>query len=334
MSDKEFRVIDFRSAARRIHPAAPIALPIPASTYIPEWERSLIALERRPSGIEKYVWTLRRILVYFGGDDGPDSVTMADITFEAVDVYIEHEAARGREASTRINDLAVIRSFSLWAKRKGLRNDDPTEGIVRPRKKIEAPSALVDEEFDQLLDAINAIPPDLTPKQHWYWIRNRRAIIIFLLTGIRLSELAALRWGDIQMRQRNLIIREGKGGDAGSVSMCDELLEELETVDPAERKAEWAVIPRAIRGMFAGQPLTDDGVAHIFDKWLPETVKIERVRAHRLRHTFASQLLYNDVDLRRIQRLMRHKNLNTTQRYWLLRDKDLDDAVNTLTLKR
>lgn len=331
MPNEQRRIIDFAEAAARLRPDAPAALPLPPLlTYVPGWELSLVTLNRCPSGIEKYVWTLRRIIGTLGGD----AATMDDLTYPAVVRYNEDLAAKGYAASTRINDLAVIRSFSRWAIREGLRTDDPTDGIVRPHKRIEAPSALIDEEFDQLLRAILTMPTGLTRAQQWRWARNRRAIIIILLTGVRLSELVDLRWGDLLLRQRTLQVRCGKGGKAGAVPICDELLAELELVPANERHADWAVIPRSRTGADAGHPLTNDGMEHIFDQWLVNTVKIEKVRAHRLRHTFASQLLYNDVDIRRIQRLLRHVNLDTTQRYLLLRDRDLDAAVNTLTLQR
>lgn len=321
------RIIDFVAARQRLCP--PDTRPPAADSFIADWERSLIADGRRPRGIQKYVWTMRQILRALG-----TRTVMADITRAAVREYNQARAVAGYAASTRINDLSVIRSFCCWAIEEGLRTDDPTAGIRRPRKDEDAPSALSDEVFDMLIDAINAPPADLTPRQCFYWRRNRLALVIMLLTGLRLSELAALRWEDVRLSKRTLIIQCGKGGRAGSVPICDELYDELMEVPEDERRAEWAVIPRLVTGRYAGDRLTDDAIEHVFSRWLTTKVGIANVTAHRLRHTFASQLLYNDVDLRRIQRLLRHRNLNTTQRYLLLRDKDLDSAVNTLTLKR
>lgn len=318
-------VIDFRSAVHRF-------TTLPAVAYIPDWELSLVARGRRPNGIRKYVWTLRRMLEDIAIAEDVAVVPVAAITFAVMNAYTERAAARGAAASSQINDLAVMRSFSTWCIRKGLRTNDPTEGIERPRKDIERPTALDDDELHALMDALNNPPSDLTASQEWYWQRNRRSIVIPLLTGARLSELAALTWGDCSLYRRTVAIRCGKGGKAGSIPMCDELAEELEQVPVAWRHPTWAVIPRATSGVFAGQRLSDDGLAHIYDRWLVNVVKIASVRAHRLRHTFATQLLYNSVDLRRIQRLLRHVNLNTTQRYLLVKDEDLLDAVNTLHL--
>src|SRR4051812_31540346 len=102
-------IIKFPAAAARPHPETEAAPPLPPLLiYVPAWERSLIALERRPRGVAKYVWTLRKIILALGDE----AITMDDLTYRAVVGYIEGLAIHGYAASTRINDLAVIRSFA------------------------------------------------------------------------------------------------------------------------------------------------------------------------------------------------------------------------------
>lgn len=78
-----------------------------------------------------------------------------------------------------------------------------------------------------------------------------------------------------------------------------------------------------------GKALIHKSMGNIFEYWLPRR-GIEEVSAHRLRHTFASQLLASGADLKRIQELLGHKSLETTQRYLLIDAHGTRMAVDSL----
>jgi len=141
-------------------------------------------------------------------------------------------------------------------------------------------------------------------------------------TGLRLSELAALRWSDVHLRAGVLDVRAeaSKNGTERSVPIPDFLRVELETVPLKHRKGSAPVLT-----CVSGKPITDSGLSHIFDRWIPERLEALaevigedtalHLYAHRLRHTFASMLVWEDTDLRTVQELLGHKQLETTAHY-------------------
>lgn len=280
---------------------------------IPLYERYLIGEKRRPQGIERYLWVIGRYVQFLG-----DDATMADVTANSVRRYKEDLGARCAN-STVINGLAAIRDFSIWAIGEGLRTDDPTAGVRRPAKKRPNPNPLYADEITALMRAIE-LPPDLTGKPAWYWRRNALAMMLFIYTGARLSEVAGLTWGAVKLSSAVIEIR----GDAGAkndkdrlVPIHERLMAELLSVPLRYRKPHMAVIGQVI----TGKALTSKSLQKIFQEWLPECLETLlgdatfHVHAHRLRHTFASWLVWNDADLVTVQQLLGHADLSTTQVY-------------------
>lgn len=292
---------------------------------VPRYEAYLIGDKRREQGRKGYLNGLRRFLGWLGED-----ATMVDLTREAVARYKE-EMGQTLANQTIIQALAIIRDFSFWAINAGLRADDPTAGIRRPRRKRPDPNPLYLEEVHQLLEAIAVPEEGLKPYQRYAWERNRLAIILFLYTGARLSELAALTWAHVKLGARIIEIREGKGGVDRSVPMHPQLHEELGAVPLERRKPHIAVV-----GHQDGRLMSSKSFCHIFNRWLMQRLREHmgdeafRVHAHRLRHSFASHLVWADVDLRTLQELLGHAQLSTTEHYVKVDHKRKRAAVDRL----
>ena len=281
------------------------------------YEDYLIGEQRRPTGRAKYLWTIQQVIAWLG-----EAATHAELNHATVQRYKEVLGKRGCANSTVINALAVIRDFSRWAKFMGYRDDDPTEGIKRPPKRGPNPNPLYPDEIALLMAAIEQDPPAAGSRERWYWGRNRLAVLLFLNTGLRISELAALRWGDIHLRAGVLDVRPeaAKNGRPRTVPIPDQLSEELEAISTKKRRANAPVLTQV-----NGRALTARGLDHIFDRWLPERLEAFAKRtgenaeihlyAHRLRHTFASLLVWEDIDLRTVQEILGHRQLDTTAHY-------------------
>ena len=132
----------------------------------------------------------------------------------------------------------------------------------------------------QLWLMIDTARADSGQTLHITWCRNRRAIFLMLFAGLRISEAAALRWRDVDLEGRYLVVRDGKGGKDRSVPLHPILLTELNKA-PAHRP-NWAVAGKA-----DGSSMTVKSMAHIFERWLPErglTISAEmRGRMERLK---------------------------------------------------
>lgn len=306
------------SQQRQLRLLAPASAPLPRLLdQLAGYEAYLIGEQRRPQGRAKYLWTMRQFIGWLG-----EEATQATLTAVTVQRYKEHLGQRGCASATVINALAAIRDFSLWSVFEGYRSDDPTLGIRRPPKRRPNPNPLYPDELELLMRAIDHEPPPQGSRQRWYWQRNRLAVLIFLSTGLRLSELAEVRWGDLSLSAGVLNVRAeaAKNGQERQVPLPPPLLAELAQVPASQRKRSAPVLACA-----NGRRLQARGLEHVFDRWLPERLAALaaatggdtalHLYAHRMRHTFASLLVWDDVDLRTVQELLGHRQLETTAHY-------------------
>ncbi|NCC32116.1 MAG: hypothetical protein EOM24_08845, partial [Chloroflexia bacterium] len=169
---------------------------------LPAYRSALVARGYRPRGIQKYLEQLRAF-ARFAGEDLPAET----ISAESITRYQEHLAARCGSGTVG-NALTAIRSFCRWCATQGLRSDDPTLTIVWPRLRKPAPRALSHAELRRLLKAIEE-PDELTELQRWVWGRNRRAVLLMLFAGLRISEVAALRWREVDLEAGVLLVIDG-----------------------------------------------------------------------------------------------------------------------------
>lgn len=305
-------------AAPALALVAPLTPATPLVDLLPRYEAHLRS-RRQPRGAEKYLRTLRKILAWLG----PTSA-QADLTRRRVMEYVDAQGEAGRAGSTIINDLAVVRSFALWCVDLDLRIDDPTVGIERPRKAKPMPNPLYEDEVEQLIQAMWSAREGLTDIEAWYWERNRRAVMLMFYAGLRSSEVAGLRWRHVKLSAKILEVRGGKNNKDRSVPIVSRLLAVLLEVPPEERQSHMAVCGE--RG--TGKPLSYRTMEHVCGRWLKKMGV--HIHAHRLRHSFASHLLWNDVDLRQIQKLLGHEQLSTTEHYTLVDDRAMRKAINRL----
>src|SRR5699024_3112485 len=101
--------------------------------------------------------------------------------------------------ATRANELSCVRSFYNWAIRFDLRIDDPTRRLDLPKVSRRLPRIVGRAEFELLLGEATVDAPEL-----------RRAYALGGYGGLRVSEVAALDWSDIDLEQRRIFVR-GKG---------------------------------------------------------------------------------------------------------------------------
>jgi len=161
-------------------------------------------------------------------------------------------------------------------------------------------------------------PPFLTLKQRWYHRRNRRAVLLMLYAGLRMGEVIALRWQDVDL-EHALLVRDGKSGRSRSLPLHPVLLAELRMASGQPKSA--------VAGTMKGTPLVRE-IDHLFRRWLRKQ-GIE-ISAHQRRHSFATELMRQGVNLRAIQELLGHKQLETTQRYLMVEVEHLRSAVEQL----
>jgi len=285
---------------------AVIAFPRPVSrtraqtmrTHIPSWRTARLADGRRPRGVASYVAKLEQFLEWSG------EITPNDLTADLIARYKIALHERNLAMGTVRHCLTVLRAFCDWGVAQGLLDSNPALAVGHPHVEESDPDPLTRAKIDALLAAI-----DEPPQSHKLtWRRNRRAVMLGLYCGLRIAEIAELKWGDVDLARGEIIVRKkgGKGGKSRVVPICDELLAEL-------RLAKHQRVGDAVVDQGDGTALSVKSLGHIYERWLRRRGIV--LHSHQLRKTFATELYIAGEDLATIQRLLGHRDPKTTMRY-------------------
>lgn len=269
--------------------------------------------KHRPRTIETYGKVILRFADWLGNE-----ATVPGINADSIGRYLVQKphlapASVGKE-------LSALRSYNRWCIRAKLRVDDPTLELEWPRRVEPLPRALATRELRTLDRLLSSPLPALNIKGRRREARDRRIVLIMLYAGLRLSEVAALLWKDVDLDEGTIVVR-GKGGRDRVVPLHERLRANLEQTPEAQQRG-------AVCGHADGTPLSYKSIPHTFDRWLADH-EID-ISAHQLRHTFATRLLWEGRDIRVIQRLLGHKSLATTERYLAVEMTQKKAAVDSL----
>lgn len=210
--------------------------------------------------------------------------------------------------------IAAVRALWKFLLREGVVSKDVPKLLTLPKIPKTLPAVPSAENVNTLLDRIAEgvlSRPTL-----------RRDIAIFELLygcGVRVSELVGLRLGDIQWKDRLILVR-GKGRKERLVPCTRKVLDALQTWI-AERSA--ATGADQIFVSEKGEPLSDRSVRRVVELYSKSLSALEGMHPHTLRHSFATHLLREGADLRSIQELLGHAQLSTTQKYTQVNLTDL-----------
>jgi integrase/recombinase XerC len=199
--------------------------------------------------------------------------------------------------------LSAIRSFYNFLLSLRLVKNNPANDIRAPKSPRRLPKALDVDEVDQLLRL-----PTGTPIQR----RDHAMFELFYSSGLRLSEVAELRWGDLDLQQA--IVRVlGKGQrtrilPVGAYAVKALRLWQKDHKDPFNSEA--FVFP----GRDGGH-LGQRAIQHRLDYWSKQLGLDQRVHPHKLRHSCATHMLESSGDLRAVQEMLGHADIATTQIY-------------------
>jgi integrase/recombinase XerD len=181
--------------------------------------------------------------------------------------------------------------------------------IKAPKRTKSLPKSLNESEVKKLINAFDHDFYDKNSAKSKTRLRNKLVLTILYSSGLRVSELVSLLTKDIDLEERTMRIR-GKG-DKDRVVLFDNDSKSLieEYLDIREFDSDYLFVNRI------NNPLTTRYVQLMIKKYAEEAGINKKVTPHILRHSFATHLLKNGVDIRAIQQLLGHSNLSTTQIY-------------------
>lgn len=277
--------------------------------FASRWYAIYVETNNKPSEQKAKRLILRNHLVPLFG-----ALTLDAITTLHAEEFKAAKLNSGLAPKSINNCLAVLGKCLRTAEEWGEIDRVPKLKLLRvPPQKFDFLSR---EEATRLIRAVR--------DTHW-----RAMITVALRTGLRLGELVALDWSDVNLETRLLTVRQSAFGDQiGSpksnrirhVPLTDGV---QRTLQPIQQTSGF-VFSRSER-----KPLNDQMARRIIAKLCKEAA-IRPVGWHVLRHTFASHLVTAGVSIKAVQELLGHSDVRTTMRYAHLAPSVLQEAIRVL----
>jgi len=220
--------------------------------------------------------------------------------------YISDSLKQGisaRSVARRLSCLRHLFRFLIDEEETGI---DPTRNLPVPKAWKTVPKSLGLADFDSMIASLGS---------SWLEIRDKAILLTFFSTGLRESELAALKVQDLDLVAGAAKVWDGKGGKDGVVLLNPRaiaaLTEYFENVRP--KLANGGSEPYVFLGR-RGRGLTRQQIYYRV-RDIAEAALGKRISPHFLRHGFATILMENGADIRDVQVLMRHSSVGTTSIY-------------------
>lgn len=179
------------------------------------------------------------------------------------------------------------------------------------------PEVLTEYEQKQLINVFNT--------RYFYPTRNKVMVELFLCTGLRVSEITNLKWKDINLMTGQLKVVQGKNSKDRILWISDDMLEELQIWKTKEfekfGKCELVFCTSSKK------PIAQNDVRDMLLTYSKKAKITKRVTPHKLRHTFATELLRATKNIRLVQKALGHSDISITMIYTHIVDDELEDAL-------
>ena len=272
-------------------------------------KRMLEELQRRnysESTIRGYLQAVQQFAVHFG--KSPDKLGPDDLRSYQAHLLTERKLAVGSVVAR----VAALRFFFV----RTLKRRDFREELPYPKDHRRLPTVLSLEEVAQLIDAAANL--------------MQRALLMTLYgTGMRRTEVSMLRVRDIDSRRMMIRVERGKGGVGRDLPLSPALLETLRAYW-RWKKPHIYLFPSSVGQRGQDRPISDKTVWYACKEAAVHARITKHVTPHTLRHSWATHLLEAGTDLRTIQVLLGHGDLETTAKYLHLSQRHLQTVANPL----
>ncbi|MDR1026118.1 MAG: tyrosine recombinase XerC [Lactobacillus sp.] len=267
---------------------------------------------------------LRDLKTFIDFMEKPSLKDIANASLRDFRSYLSHLSSKNLEKSSIARHLSVVKNFYKWLDANDIATNSAISVVNSPRQPKVLPRAMdVSEAFTLIDEAVLS-----NDKDSWQGYRDAAVFTLLYGCGLRISEALSLNVGDFS--NNNFIKVKGKGNKERIVPIFDVILEKIERYMKA--------CPYNFK---QGEPLF---LGARGERLLPRIVQrnMAKIRAliglpdtmtpHALRHSFATHLLSQGVDLRSIQELLGHSFLSTTQRYTEVSIEKLQEEYNKAEL--
>ena len=219
-----------------------------------------------------------------------------------------------RTERTRWHYYRSLRRFLTWVKEEGYLKENPIEQIKLAQPKPPPIDPYHPDHISRMLKVLDHNwKVATTPRQRMLAARDRAVLLLFLESGLRLSELTSLQIQDIDLKRQRVFVREGKMGQGRLAGFGSDT-----------KKALWRYLglrqtdfdSNALWLTEEGHPLSIHGVCEIIRR-LKKDTGLQQLKGsvHKLRHTFATTYLKHTRDMKGCRLLLGHSSLAMVERY-------------------
>lgn len=180
-----------------------------------------------------------------------------------------------------------------------------SNNYIRPKKENKLPNVLSLAEIVRLLKSVKNL-------------KHQTLLYLTYTSGLRVSEVVRLKLEDCDRERKVVKVRQGKGRKDRQTLLSETAVQILDQYLEQEKPQNW-LFP----GQRADRHLTERSAQKVFEKALLQADIRKEVSIHSLRHSFATHLLENGIDLRYIQELLGHQSVRTTERYTHVSRRDI-----------
>jgi integrase/recombinase XerC len=275
--------------------------------YLEDFLRYLkVERQMSPHTLRNYRLDLTQFLEFYTGSR-PDA-TLSQVTYQDLRAFLATALQKNRK-TTVARKLSALRTFFKYLQRVGVITQNPAKLAPSPKLEKVLPQYLsVDEAFHLLGE----------PRGDDFRAHRDKAILeVFYGGGLRLSELAGLSLGDLNLGQGVFRVW-GKGSKERLAFLGEPATAALSAYLPLRRRHLAQHGTGEETALFLnsrGRRLSTRGVARIVAKWVRQSGLSPGLTPHGLRHSFATHMLEGQADLRAVQELLGHASISTTGRY-------------------
>jgi integrase/recombinase XerD len=183
--------------------------------------------------------------------------------------------------------------------------------VIYPRATTKLPPVMSAQEVRTLIDSIKNI-------------KHRTVVMLLYSTGMRLSEISALKITGIDSKNMRIKIVQGKGAKDRYTILSEQVLQELRAYYIIYKPKEYL-----FNGSGPGRPLSARMIQHLVQKAILQLgLGSKKYTVHTIRHSFATHLVDRGTDLHTVKELLGHSTLQTTMRYMHLTTTRIQGIVN------
>ena len=229
-----------------------------------------------------------------------------DITKDDIEKYIQSLKRNNMSKNTISRKISAINSFHKFLKLENVIDNSLNLNVRKPKKERKLPVVLSVEEVNRLIESIDT--------NTYIGKRNRAMIELLYSSGLRIQELLDINIKDLHLKEAYLNVI-GKGNKERIVPLGEMAVIAIRDYIEHARSYIAGTDSKLLFYNYKGDKLSRQGFYKYLVKQANEAGIEKVISPHTLRHSFATHLLENGIDLRIVQELLGHEDIETTEIY-------------------